>query len=194
VEELRKHGVLQAGPLCRAALPAGPEKIFEDGVRLYVTLLWKVESGNASWRTLTASDKKLMAEVVAMWTTAANQGHANAQYNLGNTYHYGEGVSRDHQEAARWTRKAADQGHVNAQYNIGVVYRDGEGFSRDYQEAARWIRKAADQGHANAQFSLGLMYGKGQGVLEDYKEMMRWISQAACQGKTSAQETLAKFF
>jgi hypothetical protein len=48
VEELRKHGVLQACPLCRAALPDGPEKLNEDATRMYVTLERKVESGKAS--------------------------------------------------------------------------------------------------------------------------------------------------
>ena len=42
VEELRKHGVLQACPLCRKALPAGPEKVCEDATRMYVTLRRKV--------------------------------------------------------------------------------------------------------------------------------------------------------
>ena len=61
VEELRKHGVLQACPLCRADLPAGPEKVCEDATRMYVTLRRKVESGKASWH----SQQNLMSEVVA---------------------------------------------------------------------------------------------------------------------------------
>jgi hypothetical protein len=79
VEELRKHGVLQACPLCRADFPAGPEKLYENAIRMYVPLWRRVESGKASWQTLTASEKKMMAEVLAMWTAAAKQGLATSQ-------------------------------------------------------------------------------------------------------------------
>ena len=41
---------------------------------------------------------------------AAEQGHADAQYNLGLMYDYGGGVPEDDAEAVRWYRKAAEQG------------------------------------------------------------------------------------
>ena len=83
VDGLRKHGLLQACPLCRTALPAGPEKLFEDATRMYFSLMRKVESGQASWHSLTASQKNTIEEAMVMCATAANQGHARAQYNLG---------------------------------------------------------------------------------------------------------------
>jgi TPR repeat protein len=119
VEQLRKFGVLQACPLCRTALPAGPEKLLDNTTRLYVTLLRKVESGKASWHTLAASQKNLMAEVVAMWTTAADQGNVVAQFNLSVMYFIGRGVNEDLKEAARWFQKSAGQGHADAQHNFG---------------------------------------------------------------------------
>lgn len=86
VDDLRKHGVLhQACPLCRTALPIGPE----DATRKYVSLRQKVENGKASWDTLTASQRNNMAEVVAMFASAADQGLAPAQYNLGYMYKHG---------------------------------------------------------------------------------------------------------
>jgi TPR repeat protein len=58
-----------------------------------------VENGQMSWHTLTASQTKLMVEVVAMYTTAANQGHAQAQFNLGVMYDIGIGVKQDFEAA-----------------------------------------------------------------------------------------------
>jgi hypothetical protein len=87
VEELRKHGVLQACPLCRAALPAGPGKLFEAATRMYVTVGRKVVGGATSWQSLTSSQKKAMAEARATFVAAGYQGHAGAQYSLGIIYH-----------------------------------------------------------------------------------------------------------
>ena len=65
--------------------------------------------------------------VVAMSTLAvhwyrrgAEQGDADAQFNLGVMYAEGEGVARDDAEARRWYRKAAEQGHADAQHNLRV--------------------------------------------------------------------------
>ena len=44
----------------------------------------------------------------------AEQGDANAQYNLGFMYYYGQGVNKDKAEAAKWYRKAAAQGDADA--------------------------------------------------------------------------------
>jgi TPR repeat protein len=128
---------------------------------MYVPLWRRLESGKASWQTLTASEKKKMAEVVAMWTTAANQGHVGAQFNLGAMYLDGQGVAQDPEEATRWFRKAADHGHANAHFNLGVMYWKGRGVSQDIEEAARWFRKAANQGHALAQKWLEEEYRPG---------------------------------
>jgi TPR repeat protein len=157
VEELRKLGVLQACPLCRAAFPAGPEKLFEDATRLYVHVTRKVESGKPSWHTLTASEQKSVTKAKAMLTTAAKQGHALAQAVLSTMYFSDEEVSQDHNEAARWSRKAADQGHAKSQYHLGAMYARGEGVPQDFEEAVQWAQKAADQGHVGAQRLLAII-------------------------------------
>ena len=50
---------------------------------------------------------------------AAEQGHADAQNNLGWRYGNGEGVPQDDAEAVAWFRLAAEQGHADAQNNLG---------------------------------------------------------------------------
>ena len=69
------------------------------------------------------------------WKPLADQGDADAQYNLGLMYDYGYGVAEDDAEAARWYRLAADQGHAIAQYNLGLMYASGRGVVEDDAEA-----------------------------------------------------------
>ena len=86
---------------------------------------------------------------------AAEQGDADAQFNLGVMYADGEGVPQDYQEAVKWYRLAAEQGYADAQANLGARYDTGRGVSQDYQEAVKWYRLAAEQGYTFAQFNLG---------------------------------------
>jgi hypothetical protein len=119
----------------------GPQKLFEDGVRLYITILRIVRRGESPWHTLTASEQKMATEAKAMLTTAADQEHAAAQSALSELYLEGKGVTQDNKKAARWNRKAEGQGHAEAQARLGVMYGFGQGALQDYNEAARWTRK-----------------------------------------------------
>ena len=62
-------------------------------------------------RGMPQSDK----EAAGSYRKAADQGHAEAQFNLGVMYDEGRGVPQSDKEAAMWYRKAADQGHADAQ-------------------------------------------------------------------------------
>ena len=56
-----------------------------------------------------------MEEAVKWWRKAADDGHAKAQFRLGESYATGKGVEqKDVNEAAKWYRKAAEQGHEEA--------------------------------------------------------------------------------
>tara|TARA_R110000765_G_scaffold324976_2_gene416497 strand:+ start:916 stop:1131 length:216 start_codon:yes stop_codon:yes gene_type:complete len=62
-------------------------------------------------------------ETVSWYRLAAEQGDADAQYNLGIMYDTGRGVPENDAEAVRWYRLAAEQGDANAQFNLGGMYR-----------------------------------------------------------------------
>ena len=81
---------------------------------------------------------------------AAEQGLANAQYNLGIMYANGRGVAKDECTAVKWYRKAAEQGDADAQYNLGVTYHQGQGVPRNLSEALRLFRKAEAAGKPEA--------------------------------------------
>jgi len=132
-------------------------------------------------------------EAALLWfKLAAEQGFANAQYNLGVMYDQGQGVAQDYKEAVRWYRQAAEQGLAKAQYNLGVRYDNGEGVPQDYKEAVRWYRLAAEQGHVSSQNNLGAAYGEGKGVTQDYVRAHMWYNLAASQATGEDRERSAK--
>jgi len=172
-EQLRKHGVQQVCPLCRAVLPAGPEKLVDDAARLYVAVLHQVGGDELeSWQSLTVSQKRKMNTVIDMLTNAANQGYAQAQCVLGNMHDNGQGVAQDFKKAVQWYRKAADRGHAIAQINLGNMYNDGKGVAQDHKEAVWWCQKAADQGDTKAQQNLS-----------DWLKLAHLADRCACCGR-----------
>ena len=122
------------------------------------------------------------------WRPLAQQGDADAQYNLGTMYRKGDGVLQDYQEALKWYRLAAEQGYPSAQYNLGSKYRKGEGILQDYKEAVKWYRLSAEQGHANSQTSLGVMYARGWGVIQDKVLAHMWHNISASNGSEQGKE------
>ncbi len=60
-------------------------------------------------------------EGVSWLQKAAVQGHAEAQYRLGQCYLKGNGVARDRDQAIIWLRRAATQGHVGAQKEMEML-------------------------------------------------------------------------
>ncbi|MDG1942636.1 MAG: tetratricopeptide repeat protein [Halioglobus sp.] len=134
------------------------------------------------------------AQAVTRYHKAADEGAAEAQFNLGQIYREGQGVPLDYKQAAAWFRKAADQGLAEAQFNLGEIYREGQGVPLDYKEAEEWFRKAADQGVVEAQFNLGQIYREGLGVQVDYRQAAAWFHRAADQGLAEAQFNLGRIY
>ena len=71
-------------------------------------------------------------EDVADCRIKAEQGVANAQYDLGVRLDNGLGVVQDYNEAVKWYRLAAEQGVAPAQFNLGKMYYRGKGVAQDY--------------------------------------------------------------
>ena len=86
------------------------------------------------------------ADAVRWYRLAAEQGLANAQFNLGVTYANGRGVLKDDADAVRWYRLAAEQGHAIAQFNLGIRYANGEGVLKDSVRAHMWFNIAGANG------------------------------------------------
>jgi TPR repeat protein len=87
----------------------------------------------------------------AMKSDAAS-GDAAAQYVLGFSLLYGEGLPRDVGEGLAWLRKSGESGYLKAQAALGLLYMKGMpgDVSVDERQAVQWLDMAAQQGHASS--------------------------------------------
>jgi hypothetical protein len=85
-------------------------------------------------------------EAARWYLKAAEQGHAEAQHNLGTMYQSGLGVGQDHAKAVQWYQRAAEQGYAAAQHNLGVMYLAGQGVAQDTLRAHMWFDLASRRG------------------------------------------------
>ena len=77
---------------------------------------------------------------------AAEQGYADAQYNLGVMYAQGQGVRQDYTQAMQWYRQSAEQGAAHVQLTLGLMYATGQGVRQNLVIAKEWFGKACDNG------------------------------------------------
>lgn len=131
-------------------------------------------------------------EKAAAWfREAADQGIANASYNLGVLYHQGLGVERDLDRALYWYREAAKLGHPEAQYNLGIAYIEGIGTTYDANIAAAFFESSANQGVVEAAYNLGLIHENSLiGKSSKQEEALMWYKIASDGGSTDAKAAL----
>lgn len=89
---------------------------------------------------------------------AAEQGDADAQFNLGRiygkafgTYAKGRAVPQDDQQAVYWYRRSAEQDYRPAQLNLAEIFSEGgTGVPQDHVQAYFWMSLAASSGDTEA--------------------------------------------
>ena len=69
----------------------------------------------------TSGFAQVSADLLAKTMSAAEQGDAKAQYNLGSMYDTGQGVAQNNVEAYKWLSLAAAQGDSSAAKNRDTV-------------------------------------------------------------------------
>ena len=72
------------------------------------------------------------------WKQLAEDGKAEAQYNLGLLYSLGKEIPKNDSEAIKWYLRAAEQGFAEAQTNLGLMYGKGQGVEQNFNEAVTW--------------------------------------------------------
>lgn len=156
---------------------------------------------SASAGSVTPSDSRLSSRIGAAASgdpdtllQAAQHGDANAQFQMGDLFMTGRGVTRDPAAAASWYRAAALQGHAVAAGNLGVLYANGWGLPQNDTEAVNWFQKAASAGDAGGENNLGSMYIAGRGVVQSDVLGAKWLSSAAQLGVPEAQYALGTLY
>ena len=160
-------------------------------------------AGTASAQTLEeqmreaagAYERKDIATAVRIWKIWADKGNAEAETLLGAQYWSGEGVPRDHKEAARLYLLAANQGYARAQNDIGFMLGFEGPPPHDDVEAYKWLTLAIQRYTAKNQDRLdqavkdisGAAFGSaGATTLGTGREESAGFGEACCAAGTGA--------
>ena len=91
------------------------------------------------------------AEAYCIMRPLADDGDADAQYNIGWMYLNGYGLRVNDSLALEWWSKASEQGHADASFSIGMLYSLGEGeVPKDESIAIDYYLQAAENGQEDA--------------------------------------------
>ncbi len=98
---------------------------------------------------LEGKSTRVGSETVALkwYLDLAEQGDADAQYNLAFMYETGFSVPKDNGKAARWYEPAAEKKHVLAQLRLGLMYLAGAGVKQSEIQADKLLSAAAKSGN-----------------------------------------------
>ena len=117
----------------------------------------------------------------------ADNGDADAEWQLGVRYHNGEEVPRDDARAMLWFQRAAEQGHVIAQATLGAYYWAGRGVPQDLSKAYFWSTLAYAQGDENSRSRIeGLSSQMTQSQVSNARQQAElWLRNHNGQAKAS---------
>ncbi|RVX67016.1 hypothetical protein B0A52_09230 [Exophiala mesophila] len=129
-----------------------------------------------------------------LYTKAADLGHVEANYRLGEAYEYGHlGCPKDAALSIHFYTGAAERGHAPSQMALCAWYMIGVPglLEKDETEAYEWANRAAQQGLAKAQYTLGYFTEMGIGCRRDPLEANVMYVAAADQGEERAKHRIA---
>lgn len=78
--------------------------------------------------------------------TAAEAGHDEARFLLGEAHLRGHGTPRNYAQARHWLTLAGEANHPEAQYRLAEMHAYGYGGRRDLVAANEWQRRARENG------------------------------------------------
>ena len=134
---------------------------------------------------------KNLSEAFKWYKLAAEQGLAQAQYDLAAFYDKGLVVQQSYTKAIKWYELAAAQGIIDAQYSLGLIYLNPSlDFHDMAEEGVRLIEKAAEQGSWVALYTRGSMALTGLGVPKSDSDAAKWFRLAAENGDVKLKKSL----
>lgn len=120
----------------------------------------------------------------------AENGDAEAQYQLGMAYYNGEGVAKDDYRALDWFKKSAEANHAAANGMCGEFLRTGTATALDPQGAALYFTKGASLGDVFSQYRIGWIFWN----TSNYNDAIPYLRQAADAGNASAKCLLGQSY
>ncbi|KAI1481682.1 HCP-like protein [Daldinia eschscholtzii] len=130
-----------------------------------------------------------------LFTQAAELGHAEASYRMGDAYEHGKlNCPRDPALSVHFYTGAAERGHAAAMMGLCAWYMVGADpiLEKDEEEAYEWARRSAElAGFVKAQYAVGYFTEMGIGCRRDILEANVWYVKAADAGDERAKQRLA---
>ncbi|KAI5366055.1 putative tetratricopeptide-like helical domain superfamily [Septoria linicola] len=134
------------------------------------------------------------AYAVQLITQAAELGHVQANFFMGQAYENGlYGCPKDAALSVHFYNGSASRGHVEGMMALCAWYMVGAEpvLERDEAEAYAWAKMAAETGWAKAEYAIGYFTEMGIGCRRDPLEANVWYVRAADQGNETARQRLA---
>ena len=110
-----------------------------------------------------------IAKALELWHRAAELGHADAFYSIGNAYKIGRGVVRDEKKAVYYSELAAMSGAAQARHNLGC----SELNAGNKAKALKHWMFAAKDGCAGSLRNIKRMFKDGHATKDDYANALR---------------------
>lgn len=160
-----------AGLLKRAANEGSLDALYE------LAQLYRLKTGDIK------RDKENKKTVQNLYLQAANAGHKQAQYDLGEFYAYGKiGLRPDPSQVVHWFTKAASGGDMRAARRMAEMYRVGiNGIPKNPITAEQWLRGAVQTGDIFAAKELA-KFLLSQNKQKHLQEVIRLYEALAEQG------------
>lgn len=134
------------------------------------------------------------SQAMVYFKQAAEQGDAEAQFEVGRMYAEGIGRKKDCYEAVEWYQMAVKQNNANAKAWLSDLYIIGCGVELDYDKALKLIRESVSQGNAYGMNNLGYMYNQGYGVVKNNTEAVKWYRKSAELGDATGMSSLGYMY
>ncbi|KAI0391791.1 HCP-like protein [Xylariaceae sp. FL0594] len=128
-----------------------------------------------------------------LFTQAAELGHAEAGFRMGDAYEHGKlNCPRDPALSVHFYTGAAQRGHAGAMMGLCAWYLVGAEpiLEKDEEEAYEWARRAAERDLVKAQYTVGYFTEMGIGCRRDALEANVWYVKAAEAGDERAKQRL----
>ncbi|MEM7665817.1 MAG: SPOR domain-containing protein [Pseudomonadota bacterium] len=128
------------------------------------------------------------SRAVTEWQMPAQNGDADALFNLAQAYRLGRGVAADISRARELYAEAAQKGHIKAADNYGLLlFQQGE-----QEDAMPLIKDAAERGDPRAQYVMGLAHFNADYAEKDWVRAYALLTLSQSAGLPQASAALAQ--
>jgi len=108
-------------------------------------------------------------KALELWHHAAELGHVNSYYSIGNAYYYGRGVERDKKKAIHYFEIGSMKGDTVARHSLGALEQNAGNIER----ALKHYMITVESGEQDSLKAIQDLYPKGKATKDEYVKALR---------------------